>query len=499
LGFVTNARLLPLIFPAPIVNNQTINAIVDEITPALVGGNIGKIFQLSRFSLAMDFRRRDGRYLVLGVDPQPEPRIYLIARRVRDLEKQSVSDSSFVTTLIKRISGARLVAISKDDGDRIVRFSFAARDIVGATLTYTLIAQLTGRTASLLLLDENEYVIDSLRASRGAGIEVAEKYAPPVLSGDRSNSEPALERGSFPSLSDAADAYYHQLDADRKFTVRIATARARLKKEIGRRVKLQQHLQADLETHGDADTHKRFGELLIANVGTAERKGEIVIVTDYFAEGTPRIELQLDENTSLQEEAARRFARYTKARRAAIEIARRLEEIEIELQALNIRLADLQNIATDRDETRFASEFGEDPKQSRTKISRKGDTQIVPGTRRYLSSDGFEILVGREARDNDQLTFRVARPYDLWLHASDYPGSHVIVLNPTRKDIPHRTVIEAAQLAAKFSKARRDGKVDVNYTQRKFLSKPKGAAPGLVRMSSFKTIVVEPLDNVERI
>ena len=118
--------------------------------------------------------------------------------------------------------------------------------------------------------------------------------------------------------------------------------------------------------------------------------------------------------------------------------------------------------------------------------------------RRYRSSDGYEVLVGRTARDNDALTFRVARPNDLWLHAGDYPGSHVIVRNSSRSDIPHRTIIEAAQLAAKFSQAGRDSKVTIHYTRRKFLTKPKGAAPGLVRMSSFKTITVKPGESLER-
>jgi predicted ribosome quality control (RQC) complex YloA/Tae2 family protein len=119
--------------------------------------------------------------------------------------------------------------------------------------------------------------------------------------------------------------------------------------------------------------------------------------------------------------------------------------------------------------------------------------------RRYRSSDGYEVLVGRTARDNDQLTFRIARPNDLWLHAGDYPGSHVIVRNSSRNDIPHRTIVEAAQLAAKFSQASKDNKVNIHYTRRKFLTKPKGSAPGLVRMSSFKTITVEPGENLERI
>ncbi|HYH84444.1 MAG TPA: NFACT RNA binding domain-containing protein, partial [Pyrinomonadaceae bacterium] len=119
--------------------------------------------------------------------------------------------------------------------------------------------------------------------------------------------------------------------------------------------------------------------------------------------------------------------------------------------------------------------------------------------RRYRSSDGYEILVGRGPRENDQLTFRVARSYDTWLHAADYPGSHVVVRSRGRDEqVPHRAVVEAAQLAAHFSKAGKDAKVAVNYTQRKFVSKPKGAAPGLVYLSSFRTLLVEPREELKR-
>ena len=481
------------------MNDQTLKSIVDEIAPAIANGSVGKIFQLSRLAIAVDFRVRDGRYLLIGVDPQAGPRLYLIARRIRDLEKQTLPPGSFVMTLHKRLAGARLVALEKDEDDRIVRFSFAGKDISGNVQKHTLIAQLTGRAANLLLLDEGEYIIDSLRPVRGHDLEGARKYEPPVSTQARSPRDRSLDQGSFNSLSEAADAYYQSVEAERGFASRVTVARARLKKEVARRIKLRQHLQSDLETHGDADTHKRIGELLMANIGTAERRGETVTVTDYYGEGMPRLDLHIDENTSVQEEAARRFTRYAKARRAAEEIARRLGEIENELQALHVRQEELESIIAERNEGALEALFGDDKKRPRKVKGKKEAPGNISGTRRYLSSDGYEILVGRAAKDNDQLTFHVARPYDLWLHAANYPGSHVIVLNPTRKEIPHRTVIEAAQLAAKFSQARRDGKVDVHYTQRKFLAKPKGAAPGLVRMSSFRTIIVEPSDSVERI
>ena len=108
--------------------------------------------------------------------------------------------------------------------------------------------------------------------------------------------------------------------------------------------------------------------------------------------------------------------------------------------------------------------------------------------------------MGRGARENDELTFRVARSYDTWMHAADYPGSHVVVRAKGKDDsIPHRTLVEAARLAAHFSQAREDSKVAVNYAQRKFVTKPRGAAPGLVYLSSFRTLLVEPGEDVERI
>ena len=130
---------------------------------------------------------------------------------------------------------------------------------------------------------------------------------------------------------------------------------------------------------------------------------------------------------------------------------------------------------------------------------KKPKDESLPGVRRYRSSDGYEILVGRTDRDNDQLTMRIAKSFDLWFHAADYPGSHVVLRNPRRQPVPQRSIAEAAQLAAKFSQAKDAPKVAVNYCEKKFVTKPKGFAPGQVRLSSFKTILVEPAEAGERL
>lgn len=482
------------------MHQDTIKEIVDEISAALTGRLTGRVFQLSAFSFAIDFRIREGRCLFISANPG-QPRIYLISRRARDLEKQSSAPSAFGQAMRTNLAGGKLLSIKQDQAERVVRFDFLGQDEMGELHSRELIAQLTGRSANLFVLNAQGRITQSLRSLKGSGQQVGERYEAPSARAKSISNEPPLEKGGFESFSEAADDYYHRLAVSQAFDARADSARARLRHDIARLKKLKRHLQADLAGHGDAEQHKRLGDLLLANIATAARLSNKVTLSDFYTEGAPLIEIEVDENSTLQDEAARCFARYSKAKRAAREIAKRLAEAKEQLARLEASQAELEPIVLARDEIAFALFCGQPrrKKPSRAEAEKKKPAEKIPGARRYLSSDGYEILVGRAARDNDHLTFRVARPHDLWLHAGDYPGSHVIVRNSSRKEFPHRTVIEAAQLAAKFSQASKDAKVVVHYTQRKFLSKPKGAAPGLVRMSSFRTVTVEPQEGIQRI
>jgi predicted ribosome quality control (RQC) complex YloA/Tae2 family protein len=105
------------------------------------------------------------------------------------------------------------------------------------------------------------------------------------------------------------------------------------------------------------------------------------------------------------------------------------------------------------------------------------------------------VLIGRNSRENDELTFRVAADHDFWFHVADYSGSHVIVRNPSgRGELEQPLLIRAAQLAAYYSQARNSSKVAVHYTQRKYVTKPRKARPGLVQLRQFHTVTVEPRD-----
>jgi predicted ribosome quality control (RQC) complex YloA/Tae2 family protein len=482
------------------MDEQSIQVIVDEITPLLTGRAAGKIFQLAPRSLAIDFGLRAAGYLYLSAEPAA-PGLYLIKRRLRDLEKESRPLTQFAQILRKDLAQTKLVSIAKDKTDRIVRFTFAGPDELGNDRTRHLVTQLTGRSANLLLLDDRVTVIRALRPSQTTGQRIGDIYRQSDSTLTAKTGKPTallqlIRSGKFPAASEAADHYFTSLLAEKQQTARIASARAELRRKISQQEKLGQRLEHDLREHEDPEQHKRIGDLLLANLSTATRDGNRVILVDYFSDDARKVALEIDSSVSLPEEAARRFARYSRSKRAIEQINLRrqtvlkgLRELESEMESLDRAIADGQLSA-------IAPKSSSSPKAP---ARQQQETERVRGTRRYLSADGLEILVGRTSNDNDHLTFKIAKPGDLWLHAADYGGSHVVVRNSTRKEIPPRTLIEAAQLAAYFSQAKKDPKVDVHYTERKFVSKPKKSKPGLVRLQRFRNITVEPKEAGTRV
>jgi predicted ribosome quality control (RQC) complex YloA/Tae2 family protein len=486
------------------VHEETLKEIVIELEAFLPGRFLGRILQLSSFSLAIDFGLKDKGYLFGSIEPAA-PRLYLIKRSSRELEKTSVPLSSFAQAVRATLGGGSLVSLTKDENERVVRFFFVNSDELGDSQNHILVAQLTGRSANLFLLDSAGTIRHAWRDPLGEGQQVGERYEPPLSqsrhaigSAQQLDSKAPAAAAVVLHSSAAADKYYSELASAHGFDSLAGNLLAKRRKETARRKKLQANLRKDLLAHGNPEEHKRIGDLLLANIGNAVRAGNKVSVTDYYAEGAPTIEVEVDENETLPEAATAAFSRYTKARRAVAEIGARLVQLEQELDELAAKLVKLEAAIATHEPSALA-EFEERKASPKLRSKKQKASQALPGMRRYQSSDGYEVLVGRSARDNDQLTFQVARPNDLWLHAGDYPGSHVIIRNSSRSEIPHRTIIEAAQLAAKFSQASKDSKVNINYTHRKFLTKPKGSAPGLVRLSNFKTITVEPGETMERV
>jgi predicted ribosome quality control (RQC) complex YloA/Tae2 family protein len=310
-----------------------------------------------------------------------------------------------------------------------------------------------------------------------------------------------MQRYRFASLSEAADQYYSARCRATDLRDEYSAVKQEITREIARRETTIKAVESDRARFENPEKLKRNGDLILANLANARINGTKVTVVDYYDADQTEIEIDIPEGVRLQEAASDYFAQYQKARRALEAIAVRDSDVRRNLDPLKQLLLRLEQEPTRgcADEVRKAADqlLGR-PARARRE-SRKRARKSEAFGRRFRSSDGYEIVVGRNDGENDALTFRVARPHDVWLHAADYPGSHVVVRNPTREPAPHRTITEAAELAAFYSQAKREGKAAVHYTQKKFVSKPPRSKPGLVRLSSFKTILVEPRCTPERL
>jgi predicted ribosome quality control (RQC) complex YloA/Tae2 family protein len=306
------------------------------------------------------------------------------------------------------------------------------------------------------------------------------------------------------SFSQAAEVYYDLVRRAERFQQMRTALQRHLAAQIEKRERLRKRLDEDQRALGDPELWRRWGELLLANAHTAVRVASGFLLTDHYDPEQRVIEIPTSAATP-QQAAAEYFQRYRKAKQGARVIAERQAVIKRELEELRriqgrVETADalptLEYIARDLG----LAPSGERSAGKRpTPTSPKRGAARIPGVYHFRSSDGFDILVGKSAEDNERLTFRVAAPHDIWLHAADYPGSHVIIRRAKGQVVPPRTLLEAAQLAAFFSQARHSSTVVVAYTERKFVSKIPRSKPGLVRLSEFRSLTVEPKIAAERV
>ncbi len=575
------------------MDNFLLQAIANELEPLLAGHRIGKIVQLNTTDVAIDFRLRDGRWLVASTDPK-QLALYLSKRQPKQLSDEPRTDTAFVALFKKYLANARLLGLEKLGYDRVLTFHFEAEEETGQTRLRKLVAWLTGRTANVLII-EDEKVLAQLRDTLGDD----ESYSDPLPPADKldpfqcsaaqlhrlifdsdgdialaaqknfigfspvyarelafrskrdeadialrnlladlfeSNPVPtvyssptiedlkrdigrdeysltlspivlhylsASEQTIFPAVNEAADAYFALLDERHRFLSRKQKLMSGINSRLKKARTLAANLNRELAGFAESEKHQRWGELLLANLHQAEKTERGFAVTDFYDEAQSQIEIPAANKPTAQEAAEHYFKLARKARHGLETITARLPEVEKEIAELEERLARVTAI-TGLEELKPVIEQTAPPavqrqEKPRTQPGKKAKEEKISGVRRYLSSDGYEILVGRADRDNDNLTLKVAKSFDLWFHAADYPGSHVVLRNPKRKEVPMSSIIEAAQLAAKFSQGRENAKAAVNYCERKFVTKPKGFAPGQVRLSSFKTVMVEPKEAGQRL
>ena len=567
------------------MENLYLAAVVREMTDEVLGRTVARV-SLSESTLLFDLKLSRDRVLLASLD-RASPAFYVSGIDRERFTSRARANDAFISLLRKHVTGAKVISLTKDPLDRIVRIGFESFDAGGNWQQNVLVLSLTGRSA-------NAWLLDSTGAAIGSFSEVA-LDAPPVRDEEAGSLEDAIEhldesmtheqvlerffgnasrfgpllkreflarshngnavaalrslvsdlslsevplvysavpleqirerlinlredlvlsnvelfhsramlRRQFSSFSEAADHYYQARSHAKELRELYNSVKQLLTHEVKKRDSAMKAIEADQARFDNPDNLKRCGDLILANLATARVEGSRVTVVDYYDPLLPEIQIELPDNKTLQQSAADYFSRYQKARRALTAIAARRQQVSLHLDPLRDLLRELEQEPTLDRISKIRNSLnrllGKAASKDATTQTGRSKAKIGKPGRRFTSTDGFEVLVGRNDRDNDVLTFRVARSLDIWMHAADYPGSHVVISNPSRNPIPQRTIAEAAELAAFYSQAKREGKAAVHYTPRKFVSKPPRAKPGLVRLSSFKTIMVQPRCVLKRI
>ncbi len=262
----------------------------------------------------------------------------------------------------------------------------------------------------------------------------------------------------------------------------VKTKTDRVRRKIGAQKK-------DLEACGKREELKLKGELITANIYRISKGDNSVFVENYYDENLPTVEIKLDKRLSPSQNAQKYYKEYNKLVKAEEVLTELIEKNREELCYLESVLDEISRAETEAEAVQIREELTAAGvlRENRKKRMKLPESDF----KRSESSDGFQILIGRNNIQNDRLTFKVAEGKDIWLHAKDIPGSHVIIRSDGR-EITDTAIFEAATLAAANSSGREAGKVAVDWTFRKFVKKPSGAAPGRVIYTDQTTLFVDP-------
>jgi predicted ribosome quality control (RQC) complex YloA/Tae2 family protein len=484
-----------------------------ELSHRFKGARVRDAGQLDdgRFALALWSHGRE--YLVCADVFAPTPVL-----TVESGDLPIAVEPGFVRAAGAALRGTTLSAVLSRRGDRLLRMEFGSRSRFGVEDRVALVFELVPRFGNIVLLkgpsSGSEVVVAALKEfppSQNAvrSVQAGDAYEPPPLRTGKQS--PLLSAEQVAQLADhmpEGDLHVYRRDGELVQAHLVELAQyAEL--DHGRAASLLDVLAEARQTNAHAQQSDRLAKrrhMLQRTLTARERKlrAELAQVEGKLREAQNRKhlrdegeaiyatlhELAPEERGDAKERAAKLFAGYKKAAAALAHLERRRAQL---LEALD----DTSHVRWEVD--RAGDADLEDAAQAVEALEPAQRTAVPkPGTARkrkplqFETANGSRIYVGRTPLENAELTFRIARPDDLWFHVQNQPGAHVILQRHDRTQPPEQDVLAAASLAALHSKAKNSPRVAVDYTQRKYVRKRPGAAPGLVFYTHPKSVYVEP-------
>ena len=342
------------------------------------------------------------------------------------------------------------------------------------------------------LLDELEGLLHSVQENSFTPVMLEKEGHPSDFTFQPiSQYGPAVSCVPFPSFSALLDRFYEQRENQERVRQRgqdlirsVTNARDRAARKIG----LQEQ---ELAATRDRERLRQFGDIITSNLHAMEKGMSRLTAADFYDPECPQIHIPLDPLLTPQQNAAKYYKEYNKAKTAESILTLQLEKGRRDLDYLNSVLEAIALAEGERDLQEIRQELTDTGYLRRPSKARDRGKRVASKPMEFRSSSGLRISVGKNNTQNDLLTTKQAFKSDLWFHTQKIHGSHVILW--TEGGQPDLTSIqEAAQLAAWFSQGRESGKVAVDYTPVKYVKKPGGARPGMVVYTTYETAYVAP-------
>ncbi|SEQ60168.1 Predicted component of the ribosome quality control (RQC) complex, YloA/Tae2 family, contains fibronectin-binding (FbpA) and DUF814 domains [Virgibacillus subterraneus] len=251
--------------------------------------------------------------------------------------------------------------------------------------------------------------------------------------------------------------------------------------------KLKKHEKTIKKAEG-ADRYQRLGELLTANMHQVKQGDQSATVIDYYDPNQNEMIIELNPNKTPSENAQSFFKTYQKLKTSMKKVKQEIKKANNEIAYLEQLLQQIDS-AREADIEEIRDELREEGYLKRQKQGKKRKKEVKPEPEKFIATDGTPILVGKNNKQNEYVTTKLAHRDDIWLHTKNIPGSHVIIRD---KEPSEDTLLEAALLAAFFSKSQQSSSVPVDYTKIRHVKKPNGAKPGYVTYDNQKTLFVTP-------
>ena len=296
------------------------------------------------------------------------------------------------------------------------------------------------------------------------------------------------------SISKILENYYATKDIKDRIHQRSSDLRKSISIKLDRLYNKLNKQEKELIESENADIYKIKGELITSYIYMIEKGMESVEVANFYDPEYKNIKISLNTNFTPSENAQKYFKKYNKLKTAKKEITSQMEITKEEIDYLENIMLSIENCENLAELMDIREELGK-VGYIRSKNNSKKETKLTTKPHEFVSSNGFKILVGKNNKQNDHLTLKVASNEDIWMHTKNIPGSHVII-KTEGKEVPDETIFEGAMLAAFFSKSKMSSQVPVDYTKKKNVKKPNGAKPGMVIYDTNNTIYVTPTEEL---